>query len=233
MNRLYLLGVDYPSLAIPSHVVEIRGLPTGCGSNSVASQGGDRPTPTVMECAMCWKIVLTAGFTLSLLVPEAWGQAVNPLPGSEAPPVGEPQPGNLPSEGNAPADPGVLYPTIRPTEVSAPTASAPATPSDCNVGCENFWTRPTLTGDWWGGRPRSQERGITFEGNLTQFGFGLGGGLTGCRPVCTYLLDLGIPPPTPAAGITPSPSTWRSLVARYRRGRCSFAPNSGSDNTVT
>jgi porin len=42
-------------------------------------------------------------------------------------------------------------------------------------------TRPTLTGDWGGYRSRLQEFGITMGGQITQFGFGVSGGIN--RPV--------------------------------------------------
>ncbi|MFO1023110.1 MAG: carbohydrate porin [Planctomycetales bacterium] len=41
----------------------------------------------------------------------------------------------------------------------------------------DFWTRPTLTGDWNGYRTSLQESGITFAGRSTQFGFGVSGGI--------------------------------------------------------
>lgn len=60
-------------------------------------------------------------------------------------------------------------------------------PSDGNT----LWTRPTLTGDWWGLRPRLQERGVTFEGNITQFGFGLDGGIDRLPPGLPLPFSLG------------------------------------------
>jgi porin len=56
---------------------------------------------------------------------------------------------------------------------------------DCS-GCAHhcFWTRPTLTGDWLGHRSCLQQRGFTFRGNVTQFGFGISGGI-----------DTPVPPP--------------------------------------
>ena len=60
-------------------------------------------------------------------------------------------------------------------------------PSCCSVrpSCphreENIWTRSTLTGDWGGLRTRLQERGLTFGGTVTQFGFGLEGGINSPR----------------------------------------------------
>jgi porin len=48
------------------------------------------------------------------------------------------------------------------------------------VGCVfcDLWTRPTLTGDWGGYRSRLKELGLTFAGNVTQFGFGIRGGIS-------------------------------------------------------
>jgi len=46
----------------------------------------------------------------------------------------------------------------------------------------DLWTRPTLTGDWGGFRSRLQERGITFISNVTQFGFGVKGGISAPVP---------------------------------------------------
>ncbi len=42
---------------------------------------------------------------------------------------------------------------------------------------DTICTRSTLTGDWLGCRSCLQESGITFAGNLTQFGFGIDGGI--------------------------------------------------------
>ncbi len=46
----------------------------------------------------------------------------------------------------------------------------------------DLWTRPTLTGDWGGYRSRLQELGLTFAGNVTQFGFGFQGGISAAVP---------------------------------------------------
>ena len=51
--------------------------------------------------------------------------------------------------------------------------------------CSCCWCRPTLTGDWLGYRTRLQEAGITFQGRLTQFAFGIDGGIN--RPVLAPL----------------------------------------------
>jgi porin len=42
---------------------------------------------------------------------------------------------------------------------------------------ENCWTRSTLTGDWFGSRTGLQDSGISFKGTLTQFAFGVDGGI--------------------------------------------------------
>jgi porin len=52
-----------------------------------------------------------------------------------------------------------------------------------NYGC--CWHRPTLTGDWLGHRSCLEERGITFRGRVTQFAFGVDGGVD--RPVLAPL----------------------------------------------
>jgi porin len=44
-------------------------------------------------------------------------------------------------------------------------------------GCDSLWNRKTLTGDWGGTRTALQQRGITFAGRSTHFGFGVNGGI--------------------------------------------------------
>ena len=51
------------------------------------------------------------------------------------------------------------------------------TPAGAGIQSQSLATRSTLTGDWWGVRPRIADRGVTFGGNITQFAFGLGGGI--------------------------------------------------------
>jgi porin len=46
----------------------------------------------------------------------------------------------------------------------------------------DLWTRPTLTGDWGGYRSRLQELGLTFGGTVTQFAFGVRGGISAPAP---------------------------------------------------
>jgi len=46
----------------------------------------------------------------------------------------------------------------------------------------DLWTRPALTGDWGGYRSRLQELGLTFAGRVTQFGFGVRGGISAPVP---------------------------------------------------
>ena len=52
------------------------------------------------------------------------------------------------------------------------------------VGCAlcDLWTRPTLTGEWGGYRSRLRELGLAFAGTVTQFGFGLRGGISAPVP---------------------------------------------------
>jgi porin len=52
----------------------------------------------------------------------------------------------------------------------------------CDGPCDSLWTRPTLTGDWFGLRPRLKDSGVTFDGNITQFGFGMSGGINRLPP---------------------------------------------------
>ncbi len=77
--------------------------------------------------------------------------------------------------GDGQTDPLMLYPTIRPA-VAAP----PLGEQGCSTS-ETFWTRPTMTGDWHGLRPRLVENGVTFNGNSTHYAFGLGGGVNSPR----------------------------------------------------
>ena len=63
----------------------------------------------------------------------------------------------------------------------------------CN-GCDScqsscLWSSPTLTGDWCGLRSCLQESGVTFSGRVTQFGFGVDGGIN--SPAAAALLPLG------------------------------------------
>ncbi|MBL8821940.1 MAG: hypothetical protein JNJ77_05075, partial [Planctomycetia bacterium] len=83
---------------------------------------------------------------------------------------------------------------VQPESIAiAPNSDAAPTPANSNVGdsfCQSrfdsLWNRPTLTGDWNGLRPRLQEQGITIGGNITQFGFGVGGDQsTGSATLCT------------------------------------------------
>ena len=55
---------------------------------------------------------------------------------------------------------------------------------DCVSNCApeplctgDIWTRPQLTGDWHGYRSSLRNSGITLGGSLTQFAFGVSGGL--------------------------------------------------------
>lgn len=121
---------------------------------------------------MSRKVLLSACVALLTAIPDVRGQpAAEPPPQPVPAPAGEAVPAPVPVPGGGPPDASVLYPAIRPAEAS---------PGDCPT-CDTLWTRSTLTGDWGGLRPRLQERGVTFEGNLTQFGFGMNGGIN--RPL--------------------------------------------------
>ncbi len=88
------------------------------------------------------------------------------------------------AQAEVPAVP-VTADTAPPSEVvgnASPQTEIPPTMGSglfppCESGCSNFWTRPTLTGDWLGHRSRLADRGIKFNGNITQFAFGLDGGI--------------------------------------------------------
>jgi porin len=55
--------------------------------------------------------------------------------------------------------------------------------SDCNCHShDSIWSQPFLTGNWNGLRPHLKESGITFRGNVTQFGFGVAGGINSPVP---------------------------------------------------
>ncbi len=59
--------------------------------------------------------------------------------------------------------------------IAVPCAGCDATGYCCPQ--PNFWTKPALTGDWFGARSRLQESGMVFRGAVTQFGFGVAGGI--------------------------------------------------------
>lgn len=122
------------------------------------------------------KVYLLPCLAVLAASPEVMGQlAVEPAPQSPPPTMTVPSE-TPPALGNDQPDPMVLYPAIRPTDSTPPVATPLACPT-CVTPCENLWTRPTLTGDWLGLRPRLRDHGIIFEGNVTQFAFGLGGGI--------------------------------------------------------
>ena len=58
-----------------------------------------------------------------------------------------------------------------PTELGGPSCLA------FDLLRESLWQSPTLTGDWRMWRPHLQESGVTFRGTVTQFAFGVGGGI--------------------------------------------------------
>jgi porin len=86
---------------------------------------------------------------------------------------------DVPGADGAPERPGAA----RVSSASRPPAS-PSAPCDC-LRC-----RARLTGDWWGCRSRLQERGIAYNGRVTQFFMGVGGGVN--PPVPDQLAQLGI-----------------------------------------
>jgi porin len=124
---------------------------------------------------------------LAVSSPALLAQSPAPL---QLPPTSYPTPVDSPTgSGSVPAatapDASALYPTIRTTSTD-PVPVAPGVPVEspaCDASCETLWSRPTLTGDWFGLRPRLQDRGITFDGNVTQFAFGQGGGINRLPPV--------------------------------------------------
>lgn len=137
---------------------------------------------------MSRKALLSACVALLAVSPEVRGQPAADPPQSISPPTATAPLGAAPVPGNGQPDPSALYPTIRPSEASPPAADPGPSPT-CDTTRETFWTRSTLTGDWGGLRPRLQDRGIAFEGNLTQFGFEIGGGIN--RPLPPALTALG------------------------------------------
>lgn len=100
------------------------------------------------------------------------------------------------AQGVLDSTPSISIPVQPESIVIAPNSDTAPTPANSN-GCDSFcqsrfdslWNRPTLTGDWNGLRPRLQEQGITIGGNITQFGFGVGGGIN--RPVPVPLFAQG------------------------------------------
>ncbi|MFO0806499.1 MAG: carbohydrate porin [Gemmataceae bacterium] len=78
-------------------------------------------------------------------------------------------------------DAPALYPELRPAAAEAAPAGEPPPCLACEAPGHDLWTRPTLTGDWGGLRPRLVDQGITFNGSVTQFAFGLGGGINSPR----------------------------------------------------
>ena len=71
------------------------------------------------------------------------------------------------------------------SEIAAPrTGASPSGQCDC------FRCRDRLTGDWCGYRSCLQQNGIAYRGRVTQFFFGVGGGVN--PPVPDQFADLGI-----------------------------------------
>lgn len=67
-------------------------------------------------------------------------------------------------------DPPASCDSVVSPEVACDNSSVFA--NDCDI-----WCSPTLTGDWCGARSALQQNGVTFAGRVTQFGFGVSGGI--------------------------------------------------------
>jgi len=78
----------------------------------------------------------------------------------------------------------VLAPLASAQDGSEQLPQQGAADSNKTVVCQfcDLWTSPTLTGDWGGYRSRLKELGVTFVGNVTQFGFGISGGISRPAP---------------------------------------------------
>jgi len=61
-------------------------------------------------------------------------------------------------------------------QIDGEAVSTSKSPSSENTGGD-ILSRSTLTGDWFGLRTKMEEAGITFGGRVTQFGFGIAGGM--------------------------------------------------------
>lgn len=85
---------------------------------------------------------------------------------------------------------------------------------------QGIFQRRRLTGDWWGRRTALQKNGIRYRGRVTQYFFGVDGGIQ--PPVPPQLARFGIQGGTRSStqatrGMTSS-STWTSLAARITAG---------------
>ena len=106
------------------------------------------------------------------------------------------------------------------------TASEP-----CQASC--LWTSPTMTGDWLGYRSCLQESGVTFAGRVTQFGFGIDGGInTPLPPTLPCRSDRAIRSSTLVAANTTCSSIWRNSAA-CPTDRCWCAPSIGTASSAT
>ncbi|MFO0825224.1 MAG: carbohydrate porin [Gemmataceae bacterium] len=127
-------------------------------------------------------VILPVCLALLAAAPVALGQTTVEPPPQPVPPPAVATTLGVPSTlENGQPDPSVLYPTIRPGDGGQPVAAPTVCPT-CDKPPESFWTRPTMTGDWGGLRPRLQDRGVTFQGNVTQFFYGLDGGVNRALP---------------------------------------------------
>ena len=74
----------------------------------------------------------------------------------------------------------MTMPEVEPFATQEPFLPPPVVSQEnCAAVAKNddIWTRPNFTGDWHGLRPALKDSGITFSGKLTQFEFGLSGGI--------------------------------------------------------
>ncbi|MFM8331081.1 MAG: carbohydrate porin [Candidatus Methylumidiphilus sp.] len=79
------------------------------------------------------------------------------------------------------ADPPASPPADQ-AQADGEAATAVQHPGAENKGGD-ILNRSTLTGDWFGLRPKMEDFGVTFDGRVTQFGFGIAGGMY--RPLNT------------------------------------------------
>jgi porin len=88
-----------------------------------------------------------------------------------------------------PAD--VIEETVQ-GQIPVPTSEPPLSFSEDQYINDDFWTRPTLTGDWFGLRSTLQESGVTFAIQETQFAYGIAGGINRLVPFSLGGASLGL-----------------------------------------
>ena len=138
---------------------------------------------------MSQKLFFSPCLALLAAATVATGQpAVAPPSQTTVPPVEAAPPGMAPILEIGQPDPLVLFPTVPPGE-SYPANSISADGLTGGFNGDSLWTPPTLTGDWWGTRSRLEDRGIKFNGNITQFFFGLDGGVNRALPFPGFSLQ--------------------------------------------